>query len=57
MYYIIEETYEDEYYTDAEVENIQEILDYKVSLPKKLGNNFPRLMVKVISKNKSTDFL
>lgn len=56
MYYVIEETYEDEYYTDAVVENIQEILDYKVSLPEKLGNNFPRLMVKVISKNKPTDF-
>lgn len=56
MYYIIEETYEDKYYTDAVVENIQEILDYKVSLPEKLENNFPRLMVKVISKNKPTDF-
>lgn len=56
MYYIIEETYEDEYYTDAVVENIQEILDYKVSLPEKLGDDFPRLMVKVISKNKPSDF-
>lgn len=56
MYYRIEESHDEVFYTDATVKNMNDVMNYKVTLTNNLGSKFPLLNVMVNSDHKPCDF-
>ena len=56
MYYRIEESYDEVFYTDATVTNMNDVMNYKVTLTNSLGSKFPLLNLIVNSEPKPCDF-
>ena len=56
MYYRIKEIYDDNLYTDATVTNMNDVMPFNVTLPEKLGTNFPVLQLELDSDLRPNDF-
>ncbi|EOL8947296.1 hypothetical protein NNQ28_00900 [Cronobacter dublinensis] len=56
MYYRVAEAYDDDLHTDATVTNMNDVMFFNVTLPEKIGSNFPLLQLELDSDLRPNDY-
>ncbi|EOU9605671.1 hypothetical protein QMT25_08340 [Cronobacter dublinensis] len=56
MYYRVAERYVDDLHTDVTVTNMNDVMSFNVTLPEKIGSNFPLLQLELDSDLRPNDY-